>query len=468
MTRSQKHFGELKRIHLIGIGGSGMIGLAMVLQKKGFNISGSDLQMTEELSSLKALGAKVQLGHDPRYIKSSDVVVASSAIAKNNAELKYAKKNNITIIPRAVMLASILHGYRTIAVSGSHGKTTTTSLISNIFDAAKLSPTYVVGGQILGGRNSSHLGDGLHMIVEADESDGSFLHLHPEVIVITNIDNDHLSFYENDQQKLNTAFLNFTKNLPFYGYVLMNIDSKNARDVFKKIRRKKISFGFSKLNDYQIKLLNQKGFSQTFSIEDTLNSKNTSFTIPMLGKHNVLNAAGSAIIAMNEGIKMTSIKKALLNFPGVARRFERYELSLPNRDLLLIDDYGHHPEEIRSTFESALSVFNRSEIVMIFEPHRYTRTEQLFDDFVDVLKKIKEVYLLEIYSASERKIPKITSANLVKAINKEGGNAEILNPANLANKILSMKKSNKVIIMQGAGKISSYLKNFVESCQVKK
>ena len=182
MTRSQKHFGELKRIHLIGIGGSGMIGLAMVLQKKGFNISGSDLQMTEELSWLKALGAKVQLGHDPRHIKSSDVVVASSAIAKNNAELKYAKKNNITIIPRAVMLASILHGYRTIAVSGSHGKTTTTSLISNIFDAAKLSPTYVVGGQILGGRNSSHLGDGLHMIVEADESDGSFLHCIPRLL----------------------------------------------------------------------------------------------------------------------------------------------------------------------------------------------------------------------------------------------------------------------------------------------
>ena len=226
-------FQKFKKIHMIGIGGSGMIGVATILQKQGFKVSGSDLLITDELKELKKLGAKVQIGHEPRLVKNANLVVASSAISRRNPELVYAKKSGLTIIPRAEMLGTLMNPYRSIAIAGSHGKTSTTSIIASIFNAANLSPTYVIGGQVLSIGRSSNLGEGNYIIVEADESDGSFLHLQPDVAVITNIDNDHLSFYESDQEKLNQSFISFAENLPFYGHILLNLDDSNIRKISK-------------------------------------------------------------------------------------------------------------------------------------------------------------------------------------------------------------------------------------------
>ena len=224
---SQLGFQKFKKIHMIGIGGSGMIGIATILQKRGFKITGSDLVISDELKELKKIGVKVQIGHEPKLVKNADLVVASSAISKKNTELLYSKKCGLTIIPRAEMLGTLMRPYRSIAIAGSHGKTSTTSIIASIFNAANLSPTYVVGGQVLSVGRSSNLGDGNYIIVEADESDGSFMHLQPDVAVITNIDNDHLYFYENNQDKLNQSFVSFAENLPFYGHIILNIDDKN-------------------------------------------------------------------------------------------------------------------------------------------------------------------------------------------------------------------------------------------------
>ena len=245
-------FQKFKKIHMIGIGGSGMIGVATILQKRGFKVTGSDLVITDELKELKKLGAKVQIGHEPRLVKNANLVVASSAISKRNPELSYAKKSGLTIIPRAEMLGTLMKPYRSIAIAGSHGKTSTTSIVASIFNAANLSPTYVIGGQVLSVGRSSNLGEGNYIIVEADESDGSFLHLQPDIAVVTNIDNDHLDFYESNQEKLNQSFLSFAENLPFYGYILLNLDDPNIRKISKNIHRRQITFGFSAKNRFQI------------------------------------------------------------------------------------------------------------------------------------------------------------------------------------------------------------------------
>ena len=468
MHKSIDHFGDLKRIHLIGIGGSGMVGLARILLKKGFLISGSDLVMTDELNTLKKIGARIQLGHHPRYIKHTDLVVASSAISRSNDELVFARRNKKTIVPRAEMLSSLTKGYRSIAIAGSHGKTTTTSLIANIFDEAKLSPTYVIGGQILSGQHSSKLGEGLHMVIEADESDGSFLHLQPEVAVITNIDNDHLNFYNNDQIRLNQGFLNFIGNLPFYGYVLLNHDDKNIKKIKKNINRRFITFGFSQKSDYQICIVDTKSDYQNFKIIKNENDKEFSFQTSLIGIHNIINASAAAIIGIEEGVNLKDIKRSLKGFSGVARRFERHRLRINERELMLIDDYGHHPKEIELTIEATKHFCSLNSLCMIFEPHRFSRTKQLFNAFVDILKKIPHLYLLDIYPASEKPIRGIHSKNLVKAINQAGGNAQLINSKQILRLVQGLDQKFNFLLMQGAGRISHISASLVKKWNIKK
>ena len=448
-------FKKFKYIHMIGIGGSGMIGVATILQKIGFEVTGSDLVITDEVNDLVRLGAKVQLGHKPKLIKKADLVVASSAISKKNPELLFAKKFNITIIPRAEMLGTLMKPYRSIAVAGSHGKTSTTSIIASIFNAADLSPTYVIGGQVLSVGRSSNLGEGNYMIVEADESDGSFLHLQPEVAVITNIDNDHLNFYDFSQAKLNQSFVSFAENLPFYGHIIMNLDDSNVREIANSIYRKHISFGFSSRNKFQIRNAHLSNGQQKFQLFDEESNRSYKFSTALSGKHNLLNVVAAICVALEENIPVSKIKKGIKDFRGVSRRFEIDEIELNSNLITLIDDYGHHPAEILATISAIKEKFPRTGVCMIFEPHRFSRTKQLFNDFIKVFSKIDYLVLLDIYPASEKPIKGINSKKLCLEINKNNGNAIYVPNNNAVLKWLIKNSSNfKVLVTQGAGTIS--------------
>ena len=461
-------FQKFKKIHMIGIGGSGMIGVAMILQKRGFNVTGSDLSLTPELKELKKLGSKVQLGHEPRLIKNADLVVASSAISKKNPELVFAQKSDITIIPRAEMLGTLMKPYRSIAVAGSHGKTSTTSISASIFNAAGLSPTYVIGGQVLSIGRSSNLGEGKHIIVEADESDGSFLHLQPEVAIITNIDNDHLNFYDSSQEKLNQSFVSFAENLPFYGHLILNLDDMNIRKIEKNIHRKKISFGFTDTNQYQIINVELIQGMQKFQLFDHLSRKLYKFTTSLSGKHNLYNLAAAICLALEEGISISHIKKGLSEFKGVGRRFEISEITVANTPKILVDDYGHHPAEILATFLAVKEKFPKKRICMIFEPHRFSRTKQLFGDFVKVLSKIDQLLLLDIYPASEAPIRGISSKKLIVGVNQSGGNA-IYVSTNLVKKWIAKNAQEfDILITQGAGNISQLNNSIQKKWALKK
>ena len=453
------------RIHLIGVGGSGMIGIARILLKQGFDVSGSDLNDSDELQILKSLGLRLQNNHSPNLIKDAELIIVSSAISANNLELIYANKNKIIVIPRSEMLSSLMKPFRSIAVAGSHGKTTTTSLIANIFNEADLSPTYVIGGKILSDDQSADLGKGEYMIVEADESDGSFLSLNPEIIVITNIDNDHLAFYDSKQSKLNEGFLKFINNLPFNGYVLLNQDDPNVCLIKNNIKRKVITYGTSHPCDYQIIFHDSENFSQEFKVINKKNHLSIDLKTSLLGKHNLYNAAVSSIISIEEGIAINHISRALIKFSGVERRLEFKSITLTGRRLDIIDDYGHHPAEISATLSVIDSLYKKKEYIMFFEPHRYSRTLQLMNEFAILLSKVKNLFILEIYPASEENITGISSETLIDEINLRGGNASFVKFNEIDNIIINSNKTIRAILMQGAGNISAKTKQLIHEIQ---
>ena len=447
---------KIKHIHFVGIGGSGMIGIAYLLLRKGYKVSGSDINKSKPLSDLKKIGAKVSYTHNEKNIGKADLVVMSSAIKTSNPEYRSAKRKGITIIPRAQMLGSIMRGYESIAIAGSHGKTTTTSMIANIFSEALLSPTYIVGGKVLGIGKNSELGSGNYLIAEADESDGSFLHLQPDVGVFTNIDNDHLSYYDNDMDKLLNSFQMFAENIPFYGALIVNEDDKNVRKVAKRISRRQISFGFSTTSDYQISNATYKNNYQSFNLTDHIEQKKHLFSLPMPGKHNLYNAAAAITASIEEGIPIKSIQQGLKNFKGVSRRFEKHEIKINKKKIILIDDYGHHPEEIRSTINAIQQAFPKKKICMIFQPHRYTRTAQLYNDFIDVLSMPDALLLFNIYPASEVPIKGISSKTLLESIKQKGKlNASLTSDKSILNDIKNSSADFDILVTQGAGSISS-------------
>ena len=454
-----------KRIHLLGVGGSGMIGIARILLKQGFDVSGSDINDSDELQILKSLGLKLQINHTPNLIKDAELIIISSAINANNQELIYANKNKIIVIPRSEMLSSLMKPFRSIAVAGSHGKTTTTSLIANIFNEADLSPTYVIGGKILSDDQSADLGKGEYMIVEADESDGSFLSLNPEIIVITNIDNDHLGFYDSKQSKLNEEFLKFINNLPFNGYVLLNQDDPNVRLIKNSIKRKVITYGTSHSCDYQIIFHDNKNLSQEFKVINKKNNLSIDLKTSLLGKHNLYNSAVSSIISIEEGVDINHISKALVKFSGVERRLEFSSIIFSERRLDIIDDYGHHPAEISATLGVIDSLYEKKEYIMFFEPHRYSRTLQLMNEFAILLSEVKNLFILEIYPASEENITGISSETLIDEINLRGGNASFVKFNEIDNIIINSNKTIRAILMQGAGNISAKTKQLIHEIQ---
>ena len=451
-----KQFKKVKKIHFVGIGGAGMIGIARVLLKKGYKISGSDVVDSNDLKKLRKEGAKVFIGHSKDNIKHADLLVVSSAIDKNNPELLQANKNSITTIPRAEMLASIMIGYESIAIAGSHGKTTTTSMIAKIISKAGLSPTYVVGGKVLSTDENSDLGEGKYIVVEADESDGTFTHLQPEVAVLTNIDDDHLIHYNNIFDNLLDSFVMFADNVPFYGYLVINGDDVNIKKISKKISRAQIKFGQSKGCDYQITKISSSKGKQSFEIFDRKNNKNHKFKINLPGKHNVFNAAGAIAVSMEEGIPIGAIKSGIQKFSGVGRRYEKHNLHINKREVTLIDDYGHHPLEIESNINAYKEEYPNKNVCMIFQPHRFSRTAQLFNDFIKVLKKTDSLILLDIYSASEKPIKGIHSRTIAETLKQEGHND--VTYANNHNEVINLinnkNKTFDILVTQGAGSIS--------------
>ena len=463
-----KKIEKVKNIHFVGIGGAGMIGIARVLLKKGYKVSGSDIDYSNDLKKLKNDGAIVYDGHHENNIKDKDLLVVSSAIDPENVELLQAKKDSITIIPRAEMLGSLMIGYESIAVAGSHGKTTTTSMVAKILSVADLSPTYVVGGKVLSTDENSDLGEGKYLVAEADESDGSFIHLQPDVAVITNIDDDHLAHFNNIFENLLDSFVAFCENLPFWGYLVINGDDKNFQKISSKISRKKITYGTSQNCDYKIvDILSIEG-CQKFKIEDSFLKKSHSFQINLPGRHNVFNAAASIVVAIQEGLDIEAIKKGVLDFSGVGRRYEKHVINIDKEKKFLIDDYGHHPLEIRCNLDAIREEFQDKKILMIFQPHRYTRTAQLYDEFVDVLNRVDSLILLDIYSASEEPIKGITSSALTETIKKQGHKnvLHVKNHDDLLDIIKEKKDLFDLIVTQGAGSISKVCESIIRRWKI--
>ena len=463
-----KKFEKVKNIHFVGIGGAGMIGIARVLLKKGYKVSGSDIDYSNDLKKLKNDGAIVYDGHHENNIKDKDLLVVSSAIDPENVELLQAKKDSITIIPRAEMLGSLMIGYESIAVAGSHGKTTTTSMVAKILSVADLSPTYVVGGKVLSTDENSDLGEGKYLVAEADESDGSFIHLQPDVAVITNIDDDHLAHFNNIFENLLDSFVAFCENVPFWGYLVINGDDKNFQKISSKISRKKITYGTSQNCDYKIvDILSIEG-CQKFKIEDCFLKKSHSFQINLPGRHNVFNAAASIVVAIQEGLDIEAIKKGVLDFSGVGRRYEKHVINIDKEKKFLIDDYGHHPLEIRCNLDAIREEFQDKKILMIFQPHRYTRTAQLYDEFVDVLNRVDSLILLDIYSASEEPIKGITSSALTETIKKQGHKnvLHVKNHDDLLDIIKEKKDLFDLIVTQGAGSISKVCESIIRRWKI--
>ena len=446
---------NIKRIHFIGIGGVGMVGIAEMLINQGFNVSGSDLVKNKNTSRLHSLGAKIFIGHNEKNVRDADVVVYSSAVSQSNPEMKAAKSSNTTLIPRAEMLSSLMRGFQSIAVAGSHGKTTTTSLIADIFIRAKLDPTFIIGGKILGQENKSILGSSEYLIVEADESDASFLHLNPEISVVTNIDNDHLDFYANDLEKLDSTFLQFLENLPFYGNAIICIDSERSKAVYEKLSRPKISYGFDKKADYFIKELKQNDVLQEFIIVKNSTGKEISLKLALAGRHNALNATAAFIVSQKAGINIKIIKESFMNFGGVSRRMEhKGEIIINKNKVKLIDDYGHHPTEIKATIDAVKATNPKKKISMIFQPHRFSRSIFLFDEFIECLSELDNVVILDIYSAGEQNQENISAYSFVNALVDKGKNAFFAkNLKQICKHLDSIVGDEEILITQGAGNI---------------
>jgi len=460
------NFKKIKHIHFIGIGGSGMIGIARVLLKKGYKVSGSDITETHELKKLKKNGAKVYIGHDQANIKNVNLVVVSSAIDLKNPEIIEARKSSITIIPRAEMLGSLMKGYESIAIAGSHGKTTTTSMVAEIFTVGLLSPTYVVGGKVLSTDENSDLGEGRYLIAEADESDGSFIHLQPDIAVLTNIDDDHLVHYDNNFENLLNSFIRFSENVPFYGYLIVNIDDKNIKKISKRISRKQISFGRSAQADYQILEPSFDKGIHLFKIKN--NEKIYKFKIQLPGIHNIYNAAAAIAVSMEEGVSLTAIRKGIHQFTGVGRRYEKHKLSINSLSKILIDDYGHHPIEVLSTIKAYKEEFPKKRMLMIFQPHRFSRTAQLFNDFIKVLKKVDSLLILDIYAASEKPIKGIDSRTIVETLKQQGHKdvTYLKNHDDINDLIVKRKDDFDILITQGAGSISTVCNSIIKKWKV--
>lgn len=449
---------KVKNIHFVGIGGSGMSGIAEVLINLGFNVSGSDLAINSTTQRLTKFGANVYLGHAAENLGDADVVVVSSAVNEENPEVKAARQKTIPVVPRALMLAELMRFRQGIAVAGTHGKTTTTSLIASILAEAGMDPTFVIGGKLEAANANAKLGTGEYIVAEADESDASFLHLTPVMAVVTNIDHDHMETYEHNFEKLKSAFVEFLQQLPFWGMAVVCIDDANIREILPRVTKPVMTYGMSADARIRAKNVRADHGKMHFTVQ-RINGVTTEFevTLNLPGNHYVLNALAAIAIASELNVPDAAIIKALKEFKGVGRRFERYgEVTAKHGgNFTLVDDYGHHPAEMQAVIAAARAAFPQRRLVMAFQPHRYTRTRDCFEDFVRVLSSADAVLLTEVYAAGEAPIVAADARSLIRAI-RVAGKVEPLfveTTDDLPAAIIDLAQADDVVIVMGAGSI---------------
>jgi UDP-N-acetylmuramate--alanine ligase len=449
---------KVKNVHFIGIGGSGMSGIAEVLVNLDFNVSGSDLASNAVTQRLADFGATIYQGHATENLGDADVVVVSSAVNESNPEVMAARAKKIPVVPRALMLAELMRFRQGIAVAGTHGKTTTTSLIASILAEAGMDPTFVIGGRLEAANANAKLGTGEYIVAEADESDASFLHLTPVMAVVTNIDQDHMETYEHSFDKLKSAFVEFLQQLPFWGMAVVCIDDANIREILPRVTKPVTTYGFSEGAQLQAINVRADDGKMHFTVR-RVNGVTTEFdvTLNLPGNHYVLNALAAIAIASELNILDEAIVKALKDFKGVGRRFERYG-EIPTKKggtFTLIDDYGHHPVEMQAVIAAARAAFPERRLVMAFQPHRYTRTRDCFEDFVRVLSSADVVLLTEVYSAGEAPIVAADSRSLMRAIRLADKVQPLFVESTdaLPGAILGTVKAGDVVIVMGAGSI---------------
>lgn len=453
---------KVKRIHFVGIGGAGMCGIAEVLRNEGYAVSGSDIAKSKVTERLESLGITVFIGHNESNVNGASVVVVSSAIHQGNPEVDEARRLHIPVVRRAEMLGELMRYRYGIAISGTHGKTTTTSLIASIYAAAKLDPTFVIGGLLNSAGTNARLGTGRYLIAEADESDASFLHLQPMMTVVTNIEPDHLDTYGGDFNNLKKTFVEFLHNLPFYGVAVVCVDDPNVKDIIPQIGRTVVTYGTSEEADFRVTDFAETGPQCKFTLvrRDAAPMK---IELPIPGLHMAKNAAAAIAVALEEGIDEATIIDALKNFKGVGRRFQNYgefKTQKGNR-LTLVDDYGHHPTEVEATIKAARQAYPDKELVMVFQPHRYTRTRDCYEDFVRVLQEVDKLILVDVYPAGEAPIAGADGRHLCMSIRLKGK----LEPhfAQTVNEVPELLENlvddNSLVLTQGAGNVVQVARN---------
>lgn len=463
---------RIECLHFVGIGGSGMGGIAEVLLNLGYKVSGSDLAENSVTQRLVGLGAEISKGHSATHVEGASVVVISSAVADDNPEVQAAKELRIPVIPRAEMLAELMRFRESIAVAGTHGKTTTTSLIASILAEAGLDPTFIIGGRLNSTDSHSRLGSGQYLVAEADESDASFLYLQPMLAVVTNIDADHLSTYGGDYAQLRQVFVEFLHHLPFYGPAVMCLDDLGVREILPQVNRPVITYGIAQDADIRAHHLEYSGVKSRFQVDLPQRTEPLQIELNMPGRHNVLNALAAIAVGVQLKLPDDVLQRSLKQFEGVDRRFQiAGEYSLPQGSVLLVDDYGHHPTEVEATLEAIHAAWPGRRNVVVFQPHRYTRTRDLFEDFAQVLSEADLLLLLDVYSANEAPIPGADSRALCRAIRARGKQDPIFveSADALLPTLMDVIQDGDVILTQGAGNVgqlSQQLSQQLEAAQI--
>ena len=454
---------RVDHIHFVGIGGVGMCGIAEVLHNEGYYVSGSDLNDSQASQYLSNLGLKVMLGHAAANIDGADVIVRSTAVAEDNVEIVAARAQSIPVIPRAAMLAELMRFSYGIAIAGTHGKTTTTSLTSSLLAAGGLDPSFVIGGKLNSCGTNAQLGKSSYFVAEADESDSSFLFLKPMIAVITNIDADHMEAYANDFNKLRSTFVEFLHHLPFYGLAVLCADDPGVQSIISQVQRPAVTYGFAEDANYRAVNWTQNGMLSEFTVHRPNKYPSLVIQFSCPGRHNVLNALAAVAIATELGVDDKLIQSGLFKFEGVGRRFQILgERNFANGTATIVDDYGHHPQEICATTDALHRVWPNKKLVHVFQPHRYSRTQALFDQFVNVLSHSDALLLLDIYSAGEATIPDISSAKLLEHISRLQPQARLVTPQDLTAVLDELVTNNSVVLIQGAGNIGKIARDLME------
>ena len=449
---------RIRNIHFVGIGGAGMGGIAEVLINLGYQVRGSDLKAGAVTRHLQSLGARVMIGHDPANVADADVVVISTAVSADNPEVAEARARRIPVVRRAEMLAELMRFRFGIAIAGTHGKTTTTSLVASVLSEGGLDPTFVIGGKLISAGTNARLGTGSYLVAEADESDASFLHLQPLMAVVTNIDADHLGTYGGDFARLSATFVEFLQHLPFYGLAVLCIDDPELRRLLPVIGRPVITYGMAEDADFRASEVRRAGRVTHFQAWLPKRSKPLEVRLNLAGRHNVLNSLAAIAIAHDLGLSDEAILKALAEFQGVGRRFQiQGEVETRYGRILLVDDYGHHPRELAATIQAAREGWPDRRLVVAFQPHRFTRTRDLFEDFAEVLSQVDVLLLTEVYAAGEPPIAGADSRALARAIRNRGRvDPVFVNKAQeLPHALATVLKDGDLLLTLGAGDIGA-------------